>query len=578
MTKRHYLLIGLAAVFLIVAIGVVQISQKVEEFIVEQGAAGAYLAARQATRLNDAQAAGDYWARALAARPGDGELLLAAMQAKIMAGAFDEGLEFARRLIAVSPQNQQAHILLAVDAFKQKQFDVALEHADEMGAGPLSSVLAPNLKIWIALAEDDENMGARAVKKLTRASLFAGVPLVQAARVLEIKGNHEAAAAHYGEAVRAGAARYLYFVLSYGAFLERQDEPDKAAKLYAFYHSTHLHHAHVLAAQERLKNGIKPLFQKDPAAAMAEAFTAIGEAMRGEERIDLALGYLRMAQHLDEDNELISFSLAQLLGQRERFVAAAEQFAEIDSDALLYRDAQIQRAQMLFEAGAAEAAIAVLNKQLKQQPQDRDLLISLGDLYRAETRFAEAEKSYDDAIALIDEISARDWHLYFVRGMMRERLGDWDMAEIDLQRARKLSNDEPHVLNYLGYSWIDKGMYLDEGLKIIKQAVKEQPKNGAFVDSLGWAHFRLGNYATALKVLERASQLEPTDPVITDHLGDALWRMQREVEARYQWRKALAFDPTEEDRAKIERKLLTGLGAPEKKKPEAHMPRGGTAI
>ena len=578
MTKRHYLLIGLAAVFLIVAIGVVQIAQKVEEFIVEQGAAGAYLAARQATRLNDAQAAGDYWARALAARPGDQALLQSAMRAKIMAGAFDEGLEFARRLIDVSPQNQQAHILLAVDAFKQKQFDVALAHADEMGAGPLSSVLAPNLKIWIALAQNDENMGARAVKKLTRASLFAGVPLVQAARVLEINGNNEAAAAHYGEAVRAGAARYLYFVLSYGAFLERQDEPEKAAKLYAFYHSTHLHHAHILAAQERLKNGTKPPLQKEPAAAMAEAFTAIGEAMRSEERIDLALGYLRMAQHLDEDNELIAFSLAQLLGQRQRFVAAAEQFADIDSDALLYRDAQIQRAQMLFEAGAAEAAIAVLNKQLKQQPQDRDLLISLGDLYRAETRFAEAEKSYDDAIALIDEISSRDWHLYFVRGMMRERLGDWDMAEIDLQRARKLSNDEPHVLNYLGYSWIDKGMYLDEGLKIIKQAVKEQPKNGAFVDSLGWAHFRLGNYATALKVLERASQLEPTDPVITDHLGDALWRMHREVEARYQWRKALAFEPTEEDRLKIERKLLTGLGAPEKKKPEAHMPRGGTAI
>ena len=128
MTKRHYLLIGLAAVCLTVAIGVVQISQKVEEFIVEQGAAGAYLAARQATRLNDAEAAGYYWARALAARPGDGELLQAAMQAKILAGAFDEGLAFARRLIAVAPQNQQAHILLAVDAFKQKQFDVALEH------------------------------------------------------------------------------------------------------------------------------------------------------------------------------------------------------------------------------------------------------------------------------------------------------------------------------------------------------------------------------------------------------------------------------------------------------------------
>lgn len=578
MTKRHYLLIGLAAICVIVAIGVVQISQKVEEIIADQGASGAYLAARQAVLLNDADAAGDYWERALAARPEDDELLQSAMQAQVLAGDFSAALKLARRLISVTPQNQQAHILLSVAAFKRAQFDVALEHVDAIGGGPLGSVLAPNMELWIALARDDEERGAAAVKKLTRASLFAGVPLVQAARALEINGNSKAAATHYAEAVRAGAARYLYFVLSYGAFLERQNETERADKLYEFYHGTHLEHAHVSAAQARLGRGEKPPIEADPMAAMAEAFAAIAEAMQNESRFDLALGYLRLAQHLDGDNELIAFSVAQLLGARDRFVDAAEQFSTIDKGGLLYRDAQIQRAQMLFEAGAAEAAIAVLNQQLRLHPNDRDLLVSLGDLYRSELRFAEAENSYDAAVALIEKERPRDWHLYFARGMMRERLGDWDMAEIDLQRARKLSNDEPHVLNYLGYSWIDKGMYLDEGLKIIKQAVKEQPKNGSFVDSLGWAHYRLGNYATALKVLERASQLEPTDPVITDHLGDALWRMKREVEARYQWRKALAFEPTDEDRAKIERKLLTGLGAPEKKKPEAHMPRGGTAI
>ena len=578
MTKRHYLLIGLAAICVIVAIGIVQLSQKVEAFIADQGAAGAYLAARQASRLNDAVAAGDYWERALAARPEDDALLQSAMQAHVLAGDFDAAQQVARRLISVSPQNQQAHILLSVAGFKRAQFDVALEHIEAIDGGPLGSVLAPNMQLWIALARDDDKLGASAVKKLTRASLFAGVPLVQAARALEINGNSEAAAEHYGEAVRAGAARYLYFVLSYGAFLERQGEPERAAKLYEFYHGTHLEHAHVSAAQARLGSGEKPPIESDPMAALAEAFAGIAEAMKDKSRFDLALGYLRLAQHLDEDNELIAYSVAQLLGARARFVDAAEQFGAIDTNGLLYRDAQIQRAQMLFEAGAAEAAIAVLNRQLRQTPDDRDVLVSLGDLYRSELRFAEAENSYDAAVKLIDDERPRDWHLYFVRGMMRERLGDWDMAEIDLQRARKLSNDEPHVLNYLGYSWIDKGMYLDEGLKIIKQAVKEQPKNGSFVDSLGWAHYRLGNYSTALKVLERASQLEPTDPVITDHLGDALWRMKREVEARYQWRKALAFEPTEEDRLKIERKLLTGLGAPEKKKPKAHMPRGGTAI
>jgi Flp pilus assembly protein TadD len=174
--------------------------------------------------------------------------------------------------------------------------------------------------------------------------------------------------------------------------------------------------------------------------------------------------------------------------------------------------------------------------------------------------------------------SQDDWHLYFARGITRERMGNWREAEMDLQRARRLSNDEPHVLNYLGYSWIDQGIHLDEGLKIIRQAVSKSPKNGSFVDSLGWALFKLGRYDEALDVLQKAGELEPVDPVVTDHLGDTLWRLGRQFEARYQWRKALAFEPEDRDRANIEKKLLMGLGPVPKAKPEAYMPRGGTAI
>ena len=150
------------------------------------------------------------------------------------------------------------------------------------------------------------------------------------------------------------------------------------------------------------------------------------------------------------------------------------------------------------------------------------------------------------------------------------------MAEVDLQKARQLSGDEPHVLNYLGYSWVDQGIYLKEGLAIIELAVRKEPSNGFFVDSLGWAYYRLGEHEKALGYLEHASRLEPTDPVITEHLGDVLWRLGREVEARYQWRKALAFNPIEEDRVKIESKLVTGLEAMPEIGPEDLV--GGTEI
>ena len=578
MTWRQYLLIGLAVISLLVASGVVFISQKVDQFIVDQGSAGAFLAARQATRMNDAQAAGDYWQMALMARPENEELLTSAMQSKILAGDMDGALDLATRLITVRPNHQQAHILLATRAFRQSQYDKALAHVEDMPAGPLASLLGPNMELWIARANGDEALGSSAVKRMSRASAFAAVPLVQAAHVLELNGNIEAARAHYLDAVKAGAARYLHFILAYGGFLERQGDTQKAGKLYAFYQAGHIEHPHVSEAQARLERDDMPTLETDPKAGLAMAFAAIGEAMEVESRFDLALGYYRLADYLYDENDLVDFSLGLMLSERGRVLKAAEQFDTIPQNALLYREGQIQRAQALFEADAGEAAIAVLSKQLKRFPDDRDVLVSLGDLYRASERFSEAEEMYDRAVGLIDEDSPRDWHLYFVRGMMRERLDNWDMAESDLQRARKLSGDEPHVLNYLGYSWIDQGLYLEEGLRIIRQAVKKQPKNGAFVDSLGWAHFRLGNYPKALDLLERATLLEPTDPVITDHLGDALWRNGREVEARYQWRKALAFDPTPEDRIKIEGKLLKGLGPPEPEKPEARMPRGGTAI
>ena len=578
MSWRQGILIGFAGLCLVLASAIVYISSRVNDFIVETGPSGAFLAARQAARLNDSDSAGAFYAQALAARPGDETLLREALQAHLMAGQMNQAVATAQRIVAVNEDARQARLLLAIHAFKQANFKGAKTHLNKMSKGPFTELLAPNIRLWMALAEDDENARHKAVKRLARASVFTAAPLVQAAQALELNGEINEAQAYYERALQSGGARYVFMVLAYGEFLHRQGNTEKAEKLYDFYDERNLPHPHVSAARARLYEGQPLAANDDPKAGLALAFAAIGEAMNGENRTELALGFFRVANFLDDDSDIITFNVARQLGALERHVSAAEKFAEIDDDELMYDAAQIERAQMLFEAGASEAAIAVLYAAQKSQPENRDILISLGDLYRAEHRFAEAEGVYDRAIALSGEPQPRHWFLYFARGMMRERLGNWDMAEMDLQHARELSGDEPNVLNYLGYSWIDQGIHLDEGLKIIRMAVQKDPKNGAFIDSLGWAYFKLGDYKNALKYLEVASQIEATDPIITDHLGDALWRVGRKVEARYQWRKALAFEPTDEDRQSIEAKLLTGLGPPEKKKPKAHMPRGGTAI
>ena len=148
---------------------------------------------------------------------------------------------------------------------------------------------------------------------------------------------------------------------------------------------------------------------------------------------------------------------------------------------------------------------------------------------------------------------------YYYRGICEERSKQWPKAEADMRKALELQPDQPHVLNYLGYSWIDQGINLDEGMKMIKRAVEQRPDDGYIVDSLGWAYFRIGNYEEAVKNLERAIDLKPEDPTINDHLGDAYWRVGRKLEAKFQWAHARDLKPEPDDLPKIEAKIENGL-------------------
>jgi Flp pilus assembly protein TadD len=176
---------------------------------------------------------------------------------------------------------------------------------------------------------------------------------------------------------------------------------------------------------------------------------------------------------------------------------------------------------------------------------------------RLNDRYAESAQVLDKLI--IQAGPKASWNLYYMRGVARDQAGDWDGAERDLKQALALSPDEPEVLNYLGYSWIDQGINLDDGMKMIKRAVEQRPDDGYIVDSLGWAYYRIGNYDDAVKNLERAIDLKPEDPTINDHLGDAYWRDGRRTEARFQWNQVLIMQPSDKLRAQVEAKLKSGL-------------------
>ena len=182
-------------------------------------------------------------------------------------------------------------------------------------------------------------------------------------------------------------------------------------------------------------------------------------------------------------------------------------------------------------------------------------------MLRAASRFPEAVKAYDTAIARIGDLPASDWSLYYFRGIALERSDQWPKAELDFKKALELQPNQPYVLNYLGYTWVDKGVHLDEAMAMLKRAVDQKPDDGYIVDSLAWAYYHLGNYDKAVIYQEKAISLDPGDSVLNDHLGDIYWKLGRRDEARFQWQRALAFKPDADRVAPIEAKLQRGLDA-----------------
>jgi len=209
--------------------------------------------------------------------------------------------------------------------------------------------------------------------------------------------------------------------------------------------------------------------------------------------------------------------------------------------------------------GETEKAVDELNKLIAEKPEDLIAYMTLGALHSRKENYGEAAKVYDLAVGAVGEAKAFHWNLFFRRGISRERLKQWELAEPNFQKALKLYPDQPDVLNYLGYSWIDKGMHLDEGLEMIRKAVKLRPRSGYIIDSLGWAHYKLGEFKKAVRELERAVKLMPQDATVNDHLGDAYWKVGRKLEATFQWKHALTAKPVEEEKVKILKKLETGL-------------------
>jgi Flp pilus assembly protein TadD len=294
---------------------------------------------------------------------------------------------------------------------------------------------------------------------------------------------------------------------------------------------------------------------------MAEVFFTLALALNGEADPGYTLLYARIAAWLRPDHAEAVLLAASMLEEQQQFDLAVETYTAIPPDNASAFAAEIGRARALEAAGRGEAAVEVLRAVARGYPDLLSVHVALGDALRRMERWDEAAPVYETAVVLLGTPQPEHWSLFFSRAIVFERMKVWDRAEPDFRQALALNPDQPQVLNYLGYSFLEQNRNLDEALGMIERAVAQSPDSGYIVDSLAWGLFRLGRYAEAVEPMERASLLEPVDPVVTDHLGDIYWAVGRKMEARFQWRRALSFGPEEKEAARIRRKLEVGLDA-----------------
>jgi len=302
-----------------------------------------------------------------------------------------------------------------------------------------------------------------------------------------------------------------------------------------------------------------PLLVTSPNDGLAEVFYGIGDALAGEGGVDMGIIFLQFALYLKPDFPLAYAALAEAYESAKKYELEMQALDQIKSDSPLWVNVQIQKSFALNSLDRVDDAKVLLEELIAKEPKDVRPLDALGNIMRSHERYSEARDYYTRALKLIPKPTKDNWTLFYSRGVCNERMKDWAAAEADFKEALVLSPDESLVLNYLGYSWVDQGQNLKQAMDYIRKAVKLKPDDGYYVDSLGWAYYRLGNLSAAVENLERAVELKPDDPIINDHLGDAYWKVGRTLEAKYQWQQALTLKPEDEQAVTLKEKIASGL-------------------
>ena len=520
---------------------------------------GGYLAGRHALSTKDFDAASTYLSRAIEDDLENPELLNGLISVQVSLGDIGAAKISSDNLDFLGVQTQLSNMVKIAIQLRNRDFDNAKQQIEnEQGINPLLDKIVTG---WAFADEGNFENAETIFDEIGKGSSLAQFSQMQKASMLAAYGRYESAL-NTIENLEKNSNRISIDARALKVqLLLKLDNKEEATEYFSkiFGDGVNSDAPNLRMQVEDHPNAYSIEESLSLEAGIAYAFYAIADILKDDADPNTALLYVRLAQYLNENSQKAILLAADLLEQMGQYDLAVKEYAKISPSSSYFLSSELGRVGALRDGGKTEAALEVLYYLSREFSDIGIVHNSLGDFLRREERYSEAKIAYDRAVDIYRENNNVSWVVLYARGITHERLQEWDKAESDFRNALTINPDQANVLNYLGYSLIDRGEKLDEAMTMIEKAVSLQPESGYIVDSLAWGLFKLGQYETAIPHMEKAAELMPVDPIVTDHLGDLYWAVGRQLEAKFQWRRALSFDPELKDATRIREKLRIGL-------------------
>lgn len=520
---------------------------------------GGYLAGQHAFSVRDLSSASNYFNGVLSEDPNNLSVTRRTFLLELEQGHIDRALTIGRNLEALDQKAPFQGLTLALADVKSGRYEDALKRLDQLPKSPANAVLMPMLAAWAEVGAGRPDQAMTSLDPLKKVNGFDSLRIMHTALILELKGEVGQAEKMLRDSYDKNQRKPARLFLNVAEFYARNGKLETALDLASGRDDSALDGGLVVQHLKTVASAGKISTDRAVRFGMSEALFDIASAVQRERGSDSAMVYSQLAIYLRPDFSLAKLLAGEIFDDRKQYERALEMYGAVSEQSVYSPMARLRTASSLRSAGRKDDAVAQLMAIAGKDTTDPEPWVRLGDLHRSNEEWLDAIGAYDEAVARTPEPKRADWSLFYTRGIAKERAKRWDQAEKDFLKALDLRPEQPYVMNYLGYSWVDQGINLDRAEVLISKAVKLRPNDGYIVDSLGWLLYRTGRFEEAVERMEKAVELRPTDPTINDHLGDGYWQVGRRAEARFQWRRALSFGPDPDMVAIIEDKIRFGL-------------------